>query len=522
MSERRFLGISVLLAVGVVGWGPSAFAQDAVLSGLPQSFLQQLRPGVAIEQLIAQALQPIRQIDTNDDGLDVADIDLRQSVNDANVRASQAAQVLRADLDGDGTVTLAEIRRLTAAELSRKDIDPEAQEGQKATDRREQEFLKFDQNADQSITFQEMIVLPEQSNRRSREFDQYRELLKSDPDGDGHLTVTEMEGIARKAFAAIDTDGNGEISRREFGLRQDVIMAAMEYTSAPPCTIPAPAVADLVAVVGMYHGDAQSTLAVNGQDDVTHVSRVKIEAGEGKIYLVMGAYVPTIWKVEGAVERISRAVVIPRSRNEASASEIWAGAAVMGLAKETVTFAKPGACGGYFSEVGSKDAQRVQRSITKGIGRAPDKMIGVYDAEGVSVPGGVVMKPSKERDVIITGGNTIIATEGEGPTVLEGGLTLQAQENWLANEGGVIEIAASDVVAPGKVAPYEVIPGQDGLRLLVQQGILERTPKGYRVIKPLTRWPAGLAGAHSVTFILPKGMPEPEGSLGHSRIIYEE
>ncbi len=41
---------------------------------------------------------------------------------------------------------------------------------------------------------------------------------------------------------------------------------------------------------------------------------------------------------------------------------------------------------------------------------------------------------------------------------------------------------------------------------------------GYVVLKAM-RIPAGLYGAHSATFIVPRGVPRPTGNLGHSQIL---
>lgn len=41
---------------------------------------------------------------------------------------------------------------------------------------------------------------------------------------------------------------------------------------------------------------------------------------------------------------------------------------------------------------------------------------------------------------------------------------------------------------------------------------------GYVVLKEFAM-PAGLYGAHSATFIVPKGVPVPTGKLGHSRVL---
>ncbi len=46
-------------------------------------------------------------------------------------------------------------------------------------------------------------------------------------------------------------------------------------------------------------------------------------------------------------------------------------------------------------------------------------------------------------------------------------------------------------------------------------------PGELKIVKKL-RFPAGLSGGHSVAFILGKGVPMPEGSPGHSRVVSEE
>lgn len=42
------------------------------------------------------------------------------------------------------------------------------------------------------------------------------------------------------------------------------------------------------------------------------------------------------------------------------------------------------------------------------------------------------------------------------------------------------------------------------------------------MINKKIRFPAGLAGAHSVKFLLLRGVPKPDGNPGHSTVISEE
>jgi hypothetical protein len=57
---------------------------------------------------------------------------------------------------------------------------------------------------------------------------------------------------------------------------------------------------------------------------------------------------------------------------------------------------------------------------------------------------------------------------------------------------------------------------------LLVSGALVRAKGGEYIVKQKTRFPAGLAGAHSVTFLLPTGVPYPEGDPGHSCVVIEE
>lgn len=91
------------------------------------------------------------------------------------------------------------------------------------------------------------------------------------------------------------------------------------------------------------------------------------------------------------------------------------------------------------------------------------------------------------------------------------------------NPGGVADIQADQVLAPGLVEDYVVLPGHAGLLQLMNEGRIERLLDGiYLIKKPIARFPAGLTGSGSVTFMLGKGVPMPAGSSGHSCVLSEE
>jgi hypothetical protein len=89
------------------------------------------------------------------------------------------------------------------------------------------------------------------------------------------------------------------------------------------------------------------------------------------------------------------------------------------------------------------------------------------------------------------------------------------------NPTGLLDVNVRDVVSEVAVARYAVLPQEAGLMQLSYEGKLERIKGGWKVLSQ-TRFPAGLAGAHGTTFIVPKGVPLPEGSPGHSCVFLED
>ena len=88
--------------------------------------------------------------------------------------------------------------------------------------------------------------------------------------------------------------------------------------------------------------------------------------------------------------------------------------------------------------------------------------------------------------------------------------------------GGVTEIDPKTVVGSVPAASYEVLPQQAGLVQLLASGDLKQNSVGEYIVRQKIRFPAGLYGAHSVTFLVMKGTPYPDGDPGHSCVIVEE
>jgi hypothetical protein len=81
------------------------------------------------------------------------------------------------------------------------------------------------------------------------------------------------------------------------------------------------------------------------------------------------------------------------------------------------------------------------------------------------------------------------------------------------NPGDIANIDPKQVIASGAAERHQILPQEAGLLQLLQDGSLEASGKGYLARKPFTRYPAGLAGAHSVTFVFPEAIQLPAGAI---------
>ncbi|HVT53973.1 MAG TPA: hypothetical protein VHE77_20510 [Dongiaceae bacterium] len=516
--KSLLLGTALLLAAGAAARADD----DDALSKLPARLAAQIRPGIAVEQAVAQALAPIRQFDVDGDGLDASDIDTAEASELANQRANAVSRYLRFDLDGNLSVTEAEMRTGLQRQYGRMGMTDNGQQ-QAQIDTEVQRAFALDKDGDHALSIQEMTVVdPAFDQQQKMVYEPLRQLLLNDPNGDGRVTPAELEGIVRAAFSEVDRSGDGMIDQAEYAAFRGQLQQAAAALRFADCKLPKAGDGEQVSVIGLYYANAQPTVTVTGQDDTTFLARIVVEPGDTPLYVVLTSYLGMVWKFEGQVDRLKHVVVMPvEGRGTDGKKESWAGAGVLGLPKELVTFTKAGACGKAAYDPASPDAQAMKRQVARLTGAPAVNLIGAYSPQGFSIPSGQAIAPQKDHDIVIVGGSAYVMTEGEQPKLLTEGLTLKAQEDQMSKSGGIVEVKPEDVIAPGKVETYQVIPSQDGLRYMVEQGILERTDRGYRLLKPLPRWPAGISGANAVTFLMPKGMPMPAGSLGHSRVIVE-
>ncbi|MCJ2032139.1 hypothetical protein MKK50_22495 [Methylobacterium sp. J-043] len=287
------------------------------------------------------------------------------------------------------------------------------------------------------------------------------------------------------------------------------------------CKFPSLAERVKLAAVGTYEGEALSTASIGGDDQEVTVSHLEIESGSEPLYLALTSYSANIWLITGAVERI--ADVVANSQQVGVGKRPRVG--VVGVKPERVHFVLEAGCFPYFYEQTSPESGQAVMALKASLGRAPDAVVASYGIASMSVPSG---RPNKQIPVSGT-----VSLPKSGP----------AKDLWAEmlrfNPAGLVAIAPEAVVSPLPVKRYDVLPQEAGLAQLVEEGVLKVTgsdngmifnggrpefankPDNF-LIQRKTKFPAGLNGAHSVNFVLGRGVPMPDGDPGHSCVMSED
>lgn len=218
------------------------------------------------------------------------------------------------------------------------------------------------------------------------------------------------------------------------------------------------------------------------------------------VVLMLGAYDPTIWNIKRS----------PSTRLVAVYASGYHRQAIAGVDRDVPqlvsTYDNRGKCGYFYAT--AENLTAVNPQARKVFGRAVDAFYPVDKGAvlmGDPVPPGVRMI-----------GSTITAEQyhdASAPRAGQAGLDDAVQAGVLrkaTRADGEAWLAA----VREKATPADVPPIAGGARPRQQRLSMFNA---YVVLKPFV-YPAGLYGAHSATFLIPKGVPRPTGNLGHSAV----
>jgi len=455
---------------------------------------------------------------------DVVMVDDLQSFHNRRIakqRARMTAILLQLDLNGDAKISPTEMLSVNMRQTHNGFYgDPGYGDGPEHLD-----FTKVDQDGDNHFSLAEIYAFAKQNADRGLRGDisPIAGLNVLDLNDNGEITRQELDAgldLYIEAELADDDRGSDKVKRRTRSRlddraelnprskpnkkqtlmrtdRSDRFGPKKDEDALPEACIPsAPEPSDVVVFLSAYEGSGLSSVSVVGMDRATEVSRLNIEAGDRPLYIVAGSFTPTIWSIEGEVSRVRKFVTGPT--RAASRMPAGAGVGVTGLPTEKIEFLPVG-CLKDFHEAEETTSLVALEKQTQIIDREPDSVLQSYKVLSMTVP---------------TGQNVDKHHRPFEPD--EYGLFRFSEE-------GLVMIDSEAVIAPGPVADYDIYPQEAGIIQLVESGHLETIEQGeFRIVKPITRFPAELTGSHSLKFILADGVPMPGGKPGHSAIYSEE
>lgn len=222
------------------------------------------------------------------------------------------------------------------------------------------------------------------------------------------------------------------------------------------------------------------------------------------VVLMLGSYEPAIWNIGWASQTRILAVMVSGYHRQA----------VAGLPSSTPlivsTYDNKGACGNFYV-----DPKRLENlnPISRRIFSKPVDL--VYPAqEGKLVLGEPI---TKELSLITSSEMTPQAYEDRSaPLAGAKGIDNALRRGLIRRATDADAVAWVDAVA--KASPKRDIPPVAGNAAMQSQRISKpELQDTYVVLKKFT-YPSGLFGAHSVNFLIPKGVSKPEGNPGHCTI----
>ena len=293
-----------------------------------------------------------------------------------------------------------------------------------------------------------------------------------------------------------------------------MVLASQAVANASPSTAPshgqtAPLRCDfkdielpldvVVYATGAYAG-AKTNYQIDQSGHEATRFDITVNSPDKPVVLMLSAYEPSVWTIQWTSgTRIVAALLTGYYRQ-----------AVAGLPHTTPiinsSYANKGACGSfYLSETSLAEANPLARRT---FGQ-PVSMI--YPAGN----GKVVLGPALPLKASLEHSDDVplrAFRDSENPLAGEAGLALAVKKGQLRKATQADAQAWADALAQHQPKPD--VPPIAGKGLKAAPASFYG---GYVVLKALTL-PAGLYGAHSTSFFVPKGVPRPVGNLGHSTL----
>lgn len=260
------------------------------------------------------------------------------------------------------------------------------------------------------------------------------------------------------------------------------------------CMSPALARGAQIVAVGGYEGKVPTNgLATHEGHEVKGV--VIAAAARGRpLLLILTAYDPVVWDLRR----------VPHARLRAVFVSGYHAQAVVGAGNRPLvvnTYAKPNrACGDPgFAYKGGSNLDQLDEWVRTTFGRGIDRFIGSYGLRSVAIDGAPIARPGP---VPISGaigaGAYRLGTKVDGPFGMQR----------LLAQGAIRRARPADVRQLSQLLTRK---SKTGRLAPVRPYVYD----AYVVLRPI-RVPTGMYGGHSVTFLIPGGIPFPQDSGSHN------
>lgn len=274
-------------------------------------------------------------------------------------------------------------------------------------------------------------------------------------------------------------------------------------TQSPTCAFPELKLPSDFAVfaAGAYSGRKISFQIDQSGHEGTQID-VALNNPNKPVVLMLGAYEPTIWNIGWSKETKILAVLVSGYHRQA----------VAGLEKSVPllnsSYDNRGPCGYFYI---ANDNLAALNPMAKRVFGRPVEM--VFPAEKGRV---VVGEPLQVGTKLVTSPEIVPASfyDKDAPIAGPAGLEDAVRKGLLRNATTADADAWADAVIQN--SPQRDIPPVAGSG--IPQPPKPPVYNAYVVLKSFT-YPAGLYGGNSATFIIPKGVPRPDGNPGHSAVF---
>lgn len=252
----------------------------------------------------------------------------------------------------------------------------------------------------------------------------------------------------------------------------------------------------------LYAGGAYSGSKLDFQIDQSghEATRFDVFVNEPgkKVVLALGAYEPSVWNIRWSQGTVVAGVFVSGYHRQALA----------GLGSEVpvlnASYDNRSSCGYFYLD--RNDVAKSDAMVRKLFGRSAQTYFVASDGQVTfgSQAASYLQSAGPSVDSFRDKNAPLAGQPGIEQLLREGKLRIATQQDVSAWQSAVSRsqnLPQLNVVGAGQQRVYGDISAGNA----------------YVVVKPM-RYPAGLYGAHSVTFLVAMGVPRPEGNPGHSRV----